>query len=113
MLLRADPDDTATFATLFSVWDGAASVMMDPFAERWDGVRSYRFYLGRFVAYIKVDRRPFPEPLAKAVLHPEGPLRLISRQLAASKDFRAAEHVFAYGANRITRLRAAPRLSRA
>jgi hypothetical protein len=77
--------------------------MMDPFAEQWDGVRSYRFYLGRFVAYIKVDHRPFPELLVKAALRPEGPLHLIPRQFAASADFRAAEHVFAYEANRSAR----------
>jgi len=96
MLVRGDPGDAATFATLFSVWDEAVPVLMDPFAERWGGVRSYRFYLGRFVAYIKADSRPFPEPLAKAVLTPEGPLHVISRQLAASKDFRVMEHVLTY-----------------
>jgi hypothetical protein len=94
MLLRRDPGDMATFATLFSVWDDADPFMMDPCAGRWDGgVRYYRFYLGRFVAYIKVDRRPFPDPLAKAVLSPNGPLHIISREFAASKDFRVAAHV--------------------
>jgi len=96
MLARGDPGDAATFATLFSAWDEAVPLLMDPFAERWDGVRAYRFYLGRFVAYIKVDRRPFPDPLATAVLTPEGPLHVISRQLAASKDFRVMEHVLSY-----------------
>jgi hypothetical protein len=97
MLLQRDPGDAATFATLFSVWDdGAEPLLMDPFAERWDGVRSYRFYLGRFVAYTKVDSRPFPEQLAKAALTPGGPLHVISRKLAASKDFRVAEHILTY-----------------
>ena len=101
MLLRRDPGDTATFATLFSVWDnGAEPLLMDPFVERWDGVRSYRFYLGRFVAYIKVDGRPFPEQLARAALTPRGPLQVISRRLAASKDFSVAEHVLAYEISR-------------
>jgi hypothetical protein len=51
MLLLKDPGDTKTFATLFSVWDAADSIplMMDPFEERWNGVRAYRFYLSRFV----------------------------------------------------------------
>lgn len=49
MLVRGDPGDAATFATLFSVWDEAVPLLMDPFAERWDGVLAYRFYLGRFV----------------------------------------------------------------
>ena len=93
MLLRRDPGDVTIFATMFSIWD--SPVIMDPFAGHLHGVRAYRFYLGRFVAYIKVDRRPFPEPIAKAVLSPEGPLHLISRDLAASKEFRVMEHIIA------------------
>jgi hypothetical protein len=102
MLVRGDPGDAANFATLFSVWDAADSVplMMDPLAERWDGVRAYRFYLGRFVAYIKVDQRSFSEQLAKGALTPDGPLHVVSRQFAGSKDLRVAEHVFAYELNR-------------
>jgi hypothetical protein len=101
MLLRGDPGDAATFATLFSVWDDSAEwLLMDPTAERWDDVRAYRFYLGRFVAYVKVDSRPLPEPLAKAALTPDGPLHVLSRQFAASKDLRVAERVLAHHANR-------------
>ena len=100
-LCEGDPGDAANFATLFSVWDAADSVplMMDPLAERWDGVRAYRFYLGRFVAYIKVDQRSFSEQLAKGALTPDGPLHVVSRQFAGSKDLRVAEHVFAYELN--------------
>ena len=101
MLLRGDPGDAATFATLFSVWDDSAEwLLMDPTAERWDDVRAYRFYLGRFVAYIKVDSRPLPEPLAKAALTPDGPLHVLSRQFAALKDLRVAERVLVHHANR-------------
>ena len=100
MLLRGDPGDAATFATLFSVWDEAQAFMMDPFAERWDGVLSYRFYLGRFVTYVKVDSRPLPEQLAKAALAQGCPLHVISRQLAVSKDFRVAQHILTYEINR-------------
>jgi hypothetical protein len=101
MLLQRDPGDATTFATLFSVWDdGTEPLWMDPIAERWDGVRSYRFYLGRFVTYVKVDSRPLPEQLAKAALTPEGPLHVVSRQLAASKDFRVAQHILTYETNR-------------
>ena len=100
MLVRGDPGDAVTFSTLFSVWGEAVPLLMDPFAERWSGVRSYRFYLGRFVAYIKVDRRPFRQPFAKDALTPERPLHVICRQLTASKDFRVMEHVLTYEINR-------------
>jgi hypothetical protein len=93
MLLRREAGNATTFSVLFSAWD--SPVIMDPFAERWDGVRAYRFYLGRFVAHIKVDRRPFLGPFAKVALSPNGPLHLISRELAASKDFRVAAHIMA------------------
>jgi hypothetical protein len=102
MLVRGDPGDAATFATLFSVWDAADSIpfIMDPFEERWDDVRAYRFYLGRFIAYIKVDQRPLPERLGKVALTPDGPLHVVSRRLTGSKDFRAAAHVLSYEFNR-------------
>jgi threonine dehydratase len=49
---------------------------------------------------VKVDSRPLPEPLAKAALTPDGPLHVVSRQFAASKDLRVAERVLAHHANR-------------
>jgi hypothetical protein len=57
-------------------------------------MRTYRFYLGRFVAYIKVDRRPFPERFVGAALSGKPPLHIISRDLAASKESRVIERVF-------------------
>jgi hypothetical protein len=95
MLQRRDPGDAATFAVLFSVWSGTDSPIMDPSAGHLGEVRTYRFYLGRFIAHIKVDRRPFPWVLAKAALSPEEPLHLISRELAASKDFQVMKRVLA------------------
>jgi hypothetical protein len=96
MLLQRDSGDVTTFPVLFSTWDSPqSSVIMDPCAGRLDGVRAYRFYLGRLVAYVKVDRRPFSEPVVKAVLSPAGPLQLISRDLAASNEFRVMEHIMA------------------
>jgi len=89
MLVKGEPGDAMVFGVLFSVWDGGDShTIMDPFAGRLSGVRTYRFYLGRFVAHIKVDRRPFPSPLAEAILSAEGrPLHIVSRDLAASKEY--------------------------
>jgi hypothetical protein len=99
LLLQRDPGDAATFGVLFSIWDGTdPPVIMDPFAEHWAGVRTYRFYLGRFMASIKVDQRPFAALVAKAALSSEGPLHLISRKLAASKEIREVKHII--GANK-------------
>jgi hypothetical protein len=95
MLLMADPGDPATFGSLLSIWsDADGPLLMDPFPERLFEVRTYRFYLGRFVAYIKVDRRPFPERFVGAALSGKPPLQIISRDLAASKESRVIERVF-------------------
>src|SRR5205085_5334408 len=58
MLLRAEPGPSDDFGVTFAMWNGTEGpLFMDPFGERWDGVNYYRFYLGRYLAYIKVDRR--------------------------------------------------------
>ena len=94
MLIGGDPGDAGTFSTLFSIWDDAEwPVIMDPFPERWSEVRAYRFYLGRFALYVKVDRRSLPDPLSQAALSLDGPLNLISRQLLQSNDFRVIQHI--------------------
>ena len=60
-----------------------------PFAERWDGVNAYRLYLGRVVAYVKVDRRPFAAPLRDLTLGRHDLAFVIQREFAESKDFAA------------------------
>jgi hypothetical protein len=60
---------------------------MDPFAERYDGVNVYRFYFGPYIAYIKVDRRPFAEPLSQTALGAQPFLTIIRRDHRSSKDF--------------------------
>jgi len=83
------------FAAVLSAWpvlanDGSVvHGLMDPFAERWDGVNAYRLYLGRVVAYIKVDRRPFRSPLVDLTLRRHDLTFVIQREFAASKDFAA------------------------
>jgi hypothetical protein len=95
MSLRCDPGDTATFGSLISIWSNADwPLLMDPFSERLFEARTYRFYLGQFVAYIKVDQRPFPERFEGAALSREPPLHIISRDLAASKEKRVIQRVF-------------------
>jgi hypothetical protein len=94
MLFRGEPGDPGIFATMISVWrDADGPLLMDPFPERLFEVLTYRFYLGRFVAYIKVDRRAFPEPFVKAALCRDGPLHIVSRDLAASKESRVMNRV--------------------
>ena len=62
---------------------------MNPFAERYDDVRVYRFYFGRFIAYVKVDQRPFRVPLATMALGRQSDLIITRRDHKTSKDFAA------------------------
>lgn len=63
--------------------------IINPQRERWGDVNAYRLYLGKVVAYVKVDQRSFVEPFSSLSLHAGAPCRIISRQLSTSKDLRA------------------------
>lgn len=94
MLLRGNPGYEEAFGALFSTWDDMQGpIILDPHAERLFGILTYRFYLGRFVAYIKVDRRPFPGRWAVGALSPNAPLQLVLRSLAASKEVDVMERI--------------------
>jgi hypothetical protein len=75
----------------------AVKAIMDPIRERWNGVNSYRLYLGRIVAYVKVDSRQFHPPFNRLSLQAGPPCQLISRDLLASKDYQAMIRTVALG----------------
>ena len=82
------------FDAIFSFWkesryDTITAPLLDPTPERWDGVRGYRLYLGKCVAYIKVDQRPFPAGLKASSLREGDQLVLLGRSFERSKDFQA------------------------
>jgi hypothetical protein len=66
---------------------------MSPILEKWDGINAVRLYFGKVVAYIKVDRRPFPEHLRKAVLGKQPFAVQIARELEKSKDLAAMKKI--------------------
>lgn len=80
VLSRWNESDDGKFPTNF---------FMNPHRERWGGVNAYRLYLGRTVAYVKVDSRPFPETLAALSLRSGPVIHVISRGMAESKDLAA------------------------
>jgi hypothetical protein len=90
MLLNDAPGDPQEFGVLLFAWDVDYPVMMDPFLEEIFDVQTYRFYLGRYVAAIKVDNRPFPTELESCLLRPGQPCLLVLRHHAAAKDFQLA-----------------------
>ena len=93
-ILGINSTDPQEFGALFSIWEDAEwPMMMDPFPERLFGVLTYRFYLGRYVAYIKADQRPFPERFREGMLRPDRPLNLVSRALTRSKELALAKRI--------------------
>jgi len=81
------------FDAVMSRWEEPSCVnlptitILDPHLERWDNVNAYRVYLGRVIAYIKVDRQPFRVPFANLSLQAEGPCQVVARNFAGSKYF--------------------------
>lgn len=85
----------STFNAVLSRWGDAeddthpTTGVMNPIRERWSDVNAYRLYLGKVVAYVKVDKRNFAEPFASLSLQAGPPCRIVNRKLSTSKDLRA------------------------
>jgi len=92
MLVSNNPGSENDFSTLLSVFvsskgrDTLATAMLDPYLEKWEGVNAYRFYLARFCAYIKVDKRAFPIYLREVAMRKNRELQIVIRDLEISND---------------------------
>ena len=53
----------------------------DPHTERMNGINHVRFYLAGFIAYMKVDKRPYDAGLEHFLLADGEPLRIIKRSI--------------------------------
>jgi hypothetical protein len=94
MILKGDPGDPDTFATLMAKCeDRLGQIVLNPHPERWWEVNCYHFYLSGYVAYIKVDRRPAPDFMGELALNPEKPLIIIVRDLKTRNDFKAIQNI--------------------
>lgn len=101
VILYPDKEVPKIFSALLSMWNDLdekdSGLMMDPFKEKWDGVNSYRFYFGYFVAYIKVDQRDFTGVFEKIALGNTDTLRVIGRNIEESRDGFAFRHAAVEG----------------
>jgi hypothetical protein len=87
MILANDPGHPEKFAiTLAKFSDPELKGMLDPHAEKIEGVNYCRFYLTGFVAYIKVDRRSPPKYFRSFMITENPPITVILRKLHGSKD---------------------------
>ena len=95
LLKQPESSIPSAFDAVLSRWEevGADHLpsrgILNPYRERWDGVNTYRLYLGEVVAYVKVDKRPFSKPFSRLSLQHGAPFHVISRSLATSNDLLA------------------------
>jgi hypothetical protein len=73
-----DPGCDREFQThLFQFDEGPGrAAFLNPHSEYFDDIRYYRFYMGGYVALIKVDNRAARSPLDENHLHPDKPLAI-------------------------------------
>lgn len=89
MIQAADPGDAQTFAvTLAKFDDPLATGILTPHRQRWSGINYWHFYLGGYVAYVKVDHRCAPEPFRSFMLKPNEPLVILIRDYRGSSEFK-------------------------
>jgi len=82
---NSDPGIPESYSILLAKFPKPLGIL-DPHNERLTEVNFCRFYLAEYVAYIKIDNRPTPEPFTDFILKPEAPLLLLARDPQLSKD---------------------------
>lgn len=86
-IVNSDPGSSQDFSTVLSKFDHPlAKPILDPHSDNFSGVHYYRFYLASYIAYIKVDHRPAPEPLALFAITENKPLYVVCRDFEESKE---------------------------
>jgi hypothetical protein len=82
-----DPRDSETFGVILAKFDHPlARSILDPHSSKIDGVNFLRFYLSGYIAYIKVDKKPFPTLYSKCAMAESKPLYIICRDFKKSKE---------------------------
>jgi hypothetical protein len=87
-ILRGDPGDIDFFSTTLACFVDmpTRAAILDPFRERYERVSYYRFFLGNYIAYIKVDSQRTPAPFDTFALAPDRPLCILGRNFDTSKE---------------------------
>jgi hypothetical protein len=95
MLLENDPGDNSEFAVALSKFDAPANEtgILNPDKIRYDGVIHYRFYIGGYMAVIKVSSQRASETFEKLYISEENDVFCIVREFEQSGEFRALVNV--------------------
>jgi len=89
MLLNDQPGLAEQYSVIISKWteNEFGPVFMDPFCEKYDGINYYRIYCGRYLLYVKVDKKKTKGSFSEAQLRPESGLVIVARELKRSKEW--------------------------
>jgi hypothetical protein len=87
MITDREPGAAETFGINLAKFDAPGYTgMLDPHPTRYHGINYCRIYLAGFVAEIKVDHQPPPEPLASLLVREGQPIIVVRRSPGASTD---------------------------
>lgn len=87
MLKEGNPGSLDDFAVVLAKSETQyGRVILDPFLGRIDGVNYATFYLGFYMAYIKVDKRQSLGAFRDLLLAPGRPLKIVAREFREGKE---------------------------
>lgn len=86
-IAQENPGTGDEFAVTLSKFNHHLVPFFDPHPEKFEAINYYRFYLGTYVAYIKIDKRQPPKFHSEVMMKPQAPLLIIGRELEGSKEF--------------------------
>lgn len=88
----ADPGTKEDFSVVLSKFNHPlAKGIFDPYMYQNSGVDYTRFYLASYMADIKVDHKPTPNPLSQLVIAENMPLHIICRDFEDSQELIIAQ----------------------
>ncbi|HTA42226.1 MAG TPA: hypothetical protein VK789_07260 [Bryobacteraceae bacterium] len=95
MLREGRPGGAHDFGVVIARFvEPVGQAFFDPHTERMNGINHVRFYLAGFIAYMKVDQRPYDPGLAHFLLAEGHPLRIIKRSIHQGGEAEVLSKVF-------------------
>ncbi len=106
MILNHDARDPETYSVnmFYFVEEYTEGMVLFPVKEKFDGVNVYRLHMGRYMALVKIDKRPTLPEHRKIILNPSTPLALCARQYTTGPEADLFHTSFAKGSWKVPHL---------
>ena len=102
MIEENAPGSDEEFGVVLAKFDHPlGETILDPHREKIQNVNYCRFYLGSYVAYIKVDKQRAPLPYRDFQIREDGPMYIIARDLERSKELPLMKKIAKAANNRL------------